>query len=63
LSYYSASCHFEAEGREIPQAQQVKVAWLDKIYERHPLFTSYLLGKSKALGISPRFAGRNDMLE
>ena len=23
---------FEAEGREIPRAQQVKAAWLDKIY-------------------------------
>jgi hypothetical protein len=32
VSYYSASCHFEAVGREIPRAQEVKAAWLDKIY-------------------------------
>ena len=68
-SYYSASCHpfgklrtgFEAEGREIPRAQQVKAAWLDKIYGQSPPFTSYLWDKSKVWGISP--FGRNDMPE
>jgi hypothetical protein len=45
--YYLASCHFEAIGREIPQAQQAKAAWLDKIYGQSPPFTNYPLGKSK----------------
>jgi hypothetical protein len=44
----SAPCHpfdklrtgFEAEGREIPEAQQVKAAWLDTIYGQSPPFTS-----------------------
>jgi hypothetical protein len=49
---------FEAVDREIPRAQQVKAAWLDKIYRQNPPFTSYLWGKSKVWGIS--FCGRND---
>ncbi|MBI1882498.1 MAG: hypothetical protein HYR94_30355 [Chloroflexi bacterium] len=56
--FYSASCHFEAAGREIPRAQQVKVAWLDKIYGQNPPYYQLLIGKSKVLGISP--FGRND---
>ena len=51
---------FEAEGREIPRAPEVKVTWLDKIYRQNPPFTSYLLSKSKVWGISP--CGRNDMI-
>ncbi len=55
------ACHFEAEGREIPKAQQVEVSWLDKIYRQSHPFTSNLLSKSKVWRISP--FGRNDMLE
>jgi hypothetical protein len=60
IRYYSASCHFEAIGREIPRAHQVKAAWLDKIDGQSPF---YLLpmDKSKVGGISP--SGRNDMPE
>jgi hypothetical protein len=61
VCYYSASCHFEAVGREIPRAQQVIAAWLNKIYGQSPPFTSYLWRKSKVWGISP--LGRNDMPE
>jgi hypothetical protein len=55
-----APCHFEAEGREISEVQQIKVCWLDKVYQSPP-FISYLLGKSKVLEISP--FGRNDIPE
>ena len=53
MRYYSASCHFEAEGREIPRAHQVKAAWLDKIYEQSPSFTSYLWIKVRYGGFLP----------
>ncbi len=52
-SYYSVSCHFEAVGREIPRAQQVKATWLDKIYGQSPPFTSYLWDKTKVGGFLP----------
>ncbi len=58
--YYSASCHFETEGREIPMSDNDRSGGWQKFKPNFGI-TNHLVIKSTAPGISP--TGRNDMPE
>jgi hypothetical protein len=57
----ASTCHFEARGRRevsLWSSNKKDIGWIKWVF-----FACQILGKCNTRGISPRFAGRNDMPE